>query len=56
MELHSKGIKKAAADSLPPIELDPLTVADDKNYFTNLQSEMNLPGYIKTGLAQLYGS
>jgi cytosine/adenosine deaminase-related metal-dependent hydrolase len=37
-----------------PIELDPLTVADDPNYLTRVGSEPNVPASIRAGLGALY--
>jgi hypothetical protein len=39
---------------LEPIALDPLTVADDPNFLTAIANQPNVPGPIRTGLAQLY--
>ena len=39
---------------LSPIEIDPLTVADDPNWLDNLAEERNLPGYAAPGLRALY--
>ena len=39
---------------LKPITLDPLTVADDPNFLTEIANQPNLPDPIRTGLAQLY--
>jgi 5-methylthioadenosine/S-adenosylhomocysteine deaminase len=39
---------------LGPIELDPLTVADDPNYLTRIGSEPNVPASIRASLGQLY--
>jgi hypothetical protein len=39
---------------LGPIELDPLTVADDPDYLRRIASEPNVPAAIREGLAQLY--
>ena len=41
------------SEIVEPIELDPLTVSDDKNFFNNLKNQINLPQYIKTGLKDL---
>ena len=45
---------KTVAAEIPPIQLDPLCVVNDKKYFKNLQSSPNLPDYIKTGLKKMY--
>jgi hypothetical protein len=39
---------------LGPIELDPLTVADDPNYLRRIGSESNVPASIRASLGQLY--
>ena len=39
---------------LGPIQLDPLTVADDAGWLDRLEHEMNLPGYLVPGLRALY--
>jgi hypothetical protein len=39
---------------LGPIELDPLTVADDPNYLTRIGGEPNVPASIRAGLPELY--
>lgn len=40
---------------LAPIELDPLTVADDPGWLERIKSEQNLPDYVLPGLRALYG-
>ena len=39
---------------LSPIQLDPLTVADDTDWLDAVGHEMNLPGYMAPGLRALY--
>ncbi len=39
---------------LQPIELDPLTVADDANFLARIAAQPNLPEAIRAGLAKLY--
>jgi hypothetical protein len=39
---------------LQPIELDPLTVADDANFLTQIAEQPNLPEAVRKGLAKLY--
>ncbi|MEJ8825719.1 amidohydrolase family protein [Variovorax humicola] len=39
---------------LVPIELDPLTVADDRNFLARIAAEPNVPEAIRNGLAALY--
>jgi len=41
---------------LTPIQLDPLTVADDAAWFDNLGHEQNLPSYLVPALHKLYAS
>jgi hypothetical protein len=42
------------SDILGPIELDPLTVADDSNFLKQIAAQPNLPKEIRQGLAGLY--
>jgi hypothetical protein len=39
---------------LKPIELDPLTVADDDNFLDEIEQQPNLPAAVKSGLRDLY--
>jgi len=39
---------------LQPIELDPLTVADDANFLARIAVQPNLPEAVRAGLAKLY--
>jgi hypothetical protein len=39
---------------LEPMELDPLTVADDARFLDRIGTERNLPGFIKSDLKNLY--
>ena len=39
---------------LKPIALDPLTVADDHNFLSDIAKQPNVPEPVRTGLAQLY--
>ena len=39
---------------LSPMQLDPLTVADDPNWLDAIAQEMNLPAYMAPGLRALY--
>jgi len=45
---------EAAPVELKPLELDPLTVADDADFLTRVAAEKNLPDFIKQGLPLLY--
>jgi cytosine/adenosine deaminase-related metal-dependent hydrolase len=40
---------------LGPVQLDPLTVADDPTWLQRVTAETNLPGYLAEGLRTLYG-
>jgi hypothetical protein len=40
---------------LGPVELDPLTVADDSTWLQRVAGETNLPEYLAPGLTALYG-
>jgi 5-methylthioadenosine/S-adenosylhomocysteine deaminase len=42
------------SQQLKPIALDPLTVADDSNFLTEIANQPNVPEPIRTRLAQLY--
>ncbi len=63
LPLGPVGIKTAAVTSrapaaplsqvLEPLELDPLTVADDKTFFDRLGRQPNLPDYIRIALRKL---
>lgn len=44
----------ALSELLQPVALDPLTVADDPNFLTEIANQPNLPEPIRTGLARLY--
>jgi len=39
---------------LKPIELDPLTVADDDKFLDQIEQQPNVPAPIKNGLRALY--
>jgi HAMP domain-containing protein len=41
--------------TLSPIDLDALTVADDRSWLDGLEAEKNLPDYVLPGLRGLYG-
>ena len=41
---------------LAPVQLDPLTVADDTAWFDTVGHEQNLPSYLVPGLRKLYAS
>jgi hypothetical protein len=54
-KLLAASIKSPALSTiLRAIELDPLTVADDPNYLTRIDSEPNVPAPIRAGLRALY--
>jgi cytosine/adenosine deaminase-related metal-dependent hydrolase len=42
-------------EDLIPIELDPLTVANDADFFDRLKEQPNLPDFIKKKLRKMYG-
>jgi hypothetical protein len=44
------------SEILEPLELDPLTVADDDDFLETIAAEPNLPGYLAPGLRSLYPS
>jgi hypothetical protein len=39
---------------LEPLDLDPITVADDARFLDQIGTERNLPEFIKAGLKTLY--
>lgn len=45
---------KPLSQTLQPIKLDPLTVADDANFVSTLLGQKNLPGFIVDGLKLAY--
>jgi imidazolonepropionase-like amidohydrolase len=51
------GAMPLAADDLPlvPLELDPLTVVDDREFKTRLAAQPNLPERVKRELPRMYG-
>lgn len=44
------------AEFAQPMELEPITVADDAGFFRKLVAARNLPEFVKKGLPPLYGS
>jgi 5-methylthioadenosine/S-adenosylhomocysteine deaminase len=42
------------SEILEPLKLDPLTVADDRDFLKRIAREPNLPEYVRSGLAKLY--
>jgi hypothetical protein len=42
------------SEILEPIKLDPLTVADDDDFLTQIAAQPNVPPPIREGLASLY--
>lgn len=42
------------SDLLGPLELDPLTVADDRGFLDQIERERNLPEFVASGLRGLY--
>jgi cytosine/adenosine deaminase-related metal-dependent hydrolase/C-terminal processing protease CtpA/Prc len=49
-------LNEADSQTLGALALDPLTVADDDDYFQRLANQANLPDVIKQKLAPLYGA
>jgi hypothetical protein len=39
---------------LGPLELDPLTVVDDRDFTERLARQRNIPDYLKEGLPDLF--
>jgi 5-methylthioadenosine/S-adenosylhomocysteine deaminase len=54
MPMHKMALTAVRPQDLVPIQLDPLTVANDKNFFSKLKEQMNLPDYIKKNLKKMY--
>jgi hypothetical protein len=54
----ARGLALGAAPKLStilkPIELDPLTVADDDKFLDQIEQQPNVPAPIKNGLRALY--
>jgi len=51
---HMKAVAKPLSQILQPLELDPLTVADDAEFLQSLATQRNLPQFVKDGLPTLY--
>jgi cytosine/adenosine deaminase-related metal-dependent hydrolase len=54
---NTVGVRAAAAPLstiLEPVALDPLTVADDRNFLTEIAKQQNVPEAVRAGLAGLY--
>jgi cytosine/adenosine deaminase-related metal-dependent hydrolase len=51
---HAMSVARAVAPQIAPTTLDPLTVADDPQFFDTVAVEPNLPMFLRTGLAELY--
>ena len=52
-----RGAKVAAkplSELLEPIKLDPITVADDADFLTQIEAQPNVPEAVKKGLRNLY--
>jgi hypothetical protein len=45
---------KPLSEILTPLELDPLTVADDRDFLDRIEAERNLPEFVAKGLRDLY--
>jgi hypothetical protein len=58
MPLKNEGLMLAnrlpLSQELQPETIDRLTVADDKTFLDRLRHQVNLPGYVKTGLPNLF--
>jgi 5-methylthioadenosine/S-adenosylhomocysteine deaminase len=44
------------SEILEPLELDPLTVPDDRDFLDLIDEEPNLPAFVAPGLRALYSS
>jgi 5-methylthioadenosine/S-adenosylhomocysteine deaminase len=47
-------VTKPLSEIVKPLQLDPLTVADEKEFLLNITNEDNLPPFIASGLKKLY--
>jgi cytosine/adenosine deaminase-related metal-dependent hydrolase len=52
-KIMTASASKPISEVVEPIDLDPLTITDDKNFWKRLKDQVNLPEYIKTGLMSL---
>ncbi|CAD5371047.1 Amidohydrolase [Rubrivivax sp. A210] len=50
----SRAVSVPLSSLLRPVELDPLTVADDPNYLSQIAAQPNVPEAVRNGLAALY--
>ena len=54
-QMAALGLGAVPLESLvSPIALDPPTVADDSSFLDEIDQQMNLPAYLKSGLRQVY--
>jgi 5-methylthioadenosine/S-adenosylhomocysteine deaminase len=53
-ELAAPAAGPPLSEILEPLELDPLTVADDRDFLDTIDAEPNLPDYVAPGLRALY--
>ena len=53
-EVRAFGAPVPLSQLIQPIELDEITVVDDRRYFDRLGTQINLPEFIKSGLPELY--
>ena len=51
---HELALATPLSELLEPLELDPLTVADDQSFLERLIDQPNLPEYVKRELPLLY--
>jgi len=47
-------IRSPLSQVLEPLEIDPLTVADDRDFTDRLSRQGNLPGYLKESIPVLF--
>ncbi len=52
--IASRAASAPLSTILQPIELDPLTVADDPNFLSDIENQPNVPKAVRTKLANLY--
>ncbi len=52
--LPVRALAAPLSELLTPLDLDPLTVADDKTFLDRLAGQTNLPEYVKNSLSDMY--
>ena len=52
--LQAARAARPLSEILQPLELDPLTVADDSDFLDRIGAQKNLPPFVQTGLREMY--